>query len=486
MDPFEEHLLDRDLHEALGNDGPAPELKGRILDAMAGRPAARTRRPSGRVIPLPVRRTPWGAYAAAAAALALAVAAFGWAMSRPSEPSNPTPVSQGNAPVREEKTQQPAPVKPEPQPEPQPQPESQPQPQPEPQPENGSDPIPEKGPDPRPAPEPTPQPQPEKPDDVVEKPEPKPEPEKPDTEAKPEQRAVVASVAADSKLKYRALASAEWLPLDSAEVLDGWQLKADAATDIALTSGARLRLDGELAISAGRLDLLGRRTQLYIDALGTEGALQLHRDELHLELSGSEVLFDADGSAVEIFCFQGSVQAGEVVPAGKRAKLSARGLGGLRDLKDSEREPRLLKGMTPRVLYRSELDGAEGVTADSVTGGVAKVSGENASLTIKLPRELAALPGAELRLRFKPLKAGALYVQLQKQAGEMQWGKWTRLDQLGEWLEWSIPLTDLQRDDGRSEAAMQAGDAFININLFIQDGAEAELELDWLEIVRVR
>ena len=476
MDPFEEHLLDRDLHEALGSDGPAPELKGRILDAL-GRPA-RTRR----VMPLPVSRTPWGAYAAAAAALLLAVAAFGWAMSRPSEPASPTPVSQGNAPEHNDKPQQTAPAEPTPQPEPQPQPQPQPENTPEQLPgtEEGSDPLPV------PEPAPQPQPQPEKPDDVVEKPEPRPEPEKPETEAKPEERAVVASVAADSKLKYRALASAEWLPLDSAEVLDGWQLKADAATDITLAGGARLRLDGELAISTERLELLGRRTQLYIDALGTEGTLLLHHEELRLELSGGEALFEADGGAVEIFCFSGSVQAGENVDAGKRAKLSARGLSGMRDLKDSEREPRLLKGMNPRVLYRNELEVAEGVKADSVTGGVAKVSGENASLTINLPRELATLPGAELRLRFRPLKAGALYVQLQKQAGEMQWGKWFKLEQLGEWLEWSIPLTDLQRDDGRSEAAMQAGDAFININLFIQDGAEAELQLDWLEIVRVR
>lgn len=30
---------------------------------------------------------------------------------------------------------------------------------------------------------------------------------------------------------------------------------------------------------------------------------------------------------------------------------------------------------------------------------------------------------------------------------------------------------------------MMAGDAFININLFILDGTEAELEVDWHEVV---
>ncbi len=479
MDPFEEHLLDRDLHEALGNDGPAPELKGRILDAV-GRPA-RTRRPSGRVMPLPVKRTPWGAYIAAAAALLLAVAAFGWAMSRPSEPTSPTPVSQGNAPARDEKPQQPAPVEPTPQPEP--------QPQHEPQPENKPEQLPgtEEGSDPLPAPEPTPQPQPqpEKPDDVVEKPEPRPEPEKPETEAKPEESAVVATVAGDAKLKFRFADSGDWLALNTSEVKQGWQLKADEATDLRLSNGTRVRFDGEVTINPGKLVLRGRRTQAYVDALGIDAPLAVTRDEygverdaLEMKLNASEALFDADGSSVEIFCYIGSVDAGETIEAGKRAKLYARGLGGLRDLKDSELAPRLLKDLSPRQLFSEQYDYHK--------GGYASCYGENACINLKLDNELTVVPGMQLRLRFRPLRAGALYVQLQKQAGELQWGKWTKLDKNGEWLEWSIPLTDLQRDDGRSEAAMQAGDAFININLFIQDGAEAELQLDWLEIVRVR
>jgi hypothetical protein len=51
----------------------------------------------------------------------------------------------------------------------------------------------------------------------------------------------------------------------------------------------------------------------------------------------------------------------------------------------------------------------------------------------------------------------------------------------------SIPLAELQRDDGGEPGAfMGAGDTFATINIFIQDGKQAELETDWLEIVRVR
>ncbi|MCB9932392.1 MAG: hypothetical protein H6841_03125 [Planctomycetes bacterium] len=483
MDPFEEHLLDRDLHEALGNDGPAPELKGRILDTVAGRPAARTRRPSGRVIPLPVKRTPWGAYVAAAATLLLAVAAFGWAMSRPSVPTSPTPVSQSNAPTRGEKPQQPAPAEPTPQPEPQP--ESQPQP--EPQPEKVPDPVPEKGADPRPVPEPTPQPQPqpEKPDDVVNKSEPRPEPEKPDTEAKPDESVVVATVLGEAKLKFRFADSGDWLALNTSEVKQGWQLKADEATDLRLSNGIRVRFDGEVTINPGKLVLRGRHTLAYVDALGIEAPLAVTRDEygverdaLEMKLSASEAFFDADGSSVEIFCYIGSVVAGETVEAGKRAKLSARGLGGLRDLKDSERAPRLLKDLSPRQLFSEQYDSSK--------GSYESCYGENACITLKLGNELTVVPGMQLRLRFKASKAGALYIQLQQQAGELQWGKWTKLDKNGEWLEWTIPFDELQRDDGRSEAPLAVGNRFKTINLFIQDGAEAELQLDWVEIVRVR
>ncbi|MCB9893927.1 MAG: hypothetical protein H6839_05745 [Planctomycetes bacterium] len=484
MSDFDDHLLDRELTEALGNDGPAPELKGRILNAVNARPPARTRRPSGRVMPLPVKRTPWGAYVAAAAALALAVAAFGWALSRPdTKKEDKQPVSEGkpvtlpaNTPVIPDENY-PAP---EPQPEPD-QPEDKPAPQPD-LPEPKSEPKPE------PHPEPKPEPAPEKPDDVVEKPEPKPQPEpdKPDTEAKPEKRAVVATVSADAKLRFRELESADWRTLEGGEIREGWQLKAEVATDLALAGGVRLRLDGEVSISTERITLLGRHTQLYVDALGTTEPLLLARDDMRIELTGSEALFDADTSAIEIYCYVGSVSAGEAIAGGRRAKLSPRGLSGLRDLKDSEHSPRLLKDMPPRSLVRCDFDSAEGVTADSVKDGIAIVKGDNAQLSLKLPRELTTLPGTELRLRFRAAKAGALYVQLQKDAGQMQWGKWTKLAKLGEWLEWSIPIGELQRDDGRSEAAMQAGDAFININLFIQDGTEAELELDWLEIVRVR
>jgi hypothetical protein len=214
---------------------------------------------------------------------------------------------------------------------------------------------------------------------------------------------------------------------------------------------------------------------LYVDALGVAGTFALVRDEVRADVDGCECYFETSGSSVEICCYEGAV--GEVA-GGRYGKLSPRGLSGVRDLKDSERTPRLLRDMARRRLYFNG--------CDAETDGIARCEGENSSLAFKLDNELACLTGATLRLRFRPINAGALYVQLQQVAGQKQWGKWTPIAKAGEWMEWIIPLAELTRDDGRSEAAMQPGDTFVAINLFIQDGKQAALELDWLEIVRIR
>jgi hypothetical protein len=471
MNEFDEQLIDRDLSEALGGDAPAPELKQRILASVA---TPRTRRPSGRILPLPARRRPWGAYVAAAAALAIAIAAFGWAMTRPTTEVKPeeqtTPVSEN--PVKPER------VKPDPRKEESPEPEPTPEPEPEPQDGGESEPKPEPGSTPEPEPEPTPEPAPEKPDDVVDKPQPKPEPETPDTQAPKEERKVVALLAVEGKLKYRTRDDGNWEKLEGLEIEPGWQLKSDANSDLTLANGTRVRFQGELSLDDSQLTLLGRRTEVYVDNLGLESTLALLRDELRMEMTGSEAYFEASGTGVEIICFEGGVTAGERIGARQTARFSARGLSGLRDVKANERAPHFMKDMPPRRVYFSGFD--------AETDGIARCKGENSSLTLKLEKELANVNGAELRLRFRPANAGALYVQLQQVAGQKQWGKWVPLAKKGEWLEWSIPLAELQRDDGRSEALMQVGDTFATINLFIQDGAAAELEVDWVEIVRVR
>jgi hypothetical protein len=467
MNEFDEQLIDRDLNEALGGDAPAPELKQRILASVAN---PRTRRPSGRIMPLPAKRTPWGAYVAAAAALAIAIAAFGWAMTRPTTEAKaneqPTPVSE--KPIKREG------VKPEPIREELPAPH--PTPEPAPESEGNSEPAPKPEPTPEPAPEPTPEAAPEKPDEIIEKPEPKPE--TPDTQAPKEERRVVALVAVEGKLKYRTRADGNWEKLEGLEIEPGWQLKSDVNSDLTLPNGTRVRFQGELSLDDSALTLLGRRTEVYVDNLGLESTLALLRDELRMEMAGSEAYFEASGTGVEIICFEGGVTAGERIGARQTAKFSSRGLSGLRDLKENERAPYFMKDMPPRRLYFSGFD--------AETDGIARCKGENSSLTLKLENELANVSGAELRLRFRPTSAGALYLQLQQVAGQKQWGKWMPLAKDGEWLEWSIPLSELQRDDGRSEALMQAGDTFATINIFIQDGKQAELEIDWLEIVRIR
>lgn len=433
MNEFDEHMLDRELDEALGGDAPAPELQGRILDAMNGKPV-RTRRPSGRVMPLPAKRTPWGAYVAAAAAVILAVGVAFYALTRPDP-----------APKDEDYTARPG----------------------------NTETAPDDTPVPRPGPEPELQPQP-KPEDSGETP--APEPEKPDTQPKPEEHKVAGVLlSADSGLEYRVLEAGDWLKLQGNEIVEGWQLKADKPADLRLANGALLRFEGELRIKDNTLDVLGRSADVYVDALGTTGELTVRHTENSVRLSGSEVYVDASSSSLEVCCYVGTVNAGtETINAGYRAKVSSRGVSGVRELRDSDRSPRLLKDMPPRVLMREDFD-----------GGTKKVFGENSFIDHALKPELTNLPGMEIRIRFRA-KGGALYVQGLREAGNGQWGVWLPLGKQDEWLEWSIPVSDLRRDDGKGEDAPALGEVFRSLKIFIQDGKDAELEIDRLEIVRVR
>jgi hypothetical protein len=467
---FDDQMLERDLHEALGDDGPAPELRGRILDAVNGRA-----RPA-RIIPLPKRGTPWAAYVAAAAALVLAAGAAWYAMSRPSAPSTITEPGTNPERAADQPPSQPRPANQQPElppvvPEPQDPPQKQPQETPTEQPQKQLPETPPERPDPeKPQPDEPPLPAPE-PDDVVEQP--APQPDKPDTQAEPKTRVVAGTLLSDGGLKFRTSADSPWRDLDGTEIDAGWQLKAAKATDVQLANGGLLRFEGEVQLEAASVTTLVRAASLYFDTLGITGTFRVTHGELELSFADSECLLDTSSSAIEVFCFEGRVLcAGESVPGGQRGRLTARSLSGLRELRDVERAPKLLTGMTPRVLAKPE-------------ASAAKVSGENSFIEFVLKPELINVTGAELRIRFRG-RGGALYVQAQREAGVAQWGKWQPLSKQGEWQDWSIPLADLRQDDGRGDQPAAIGEALRVIKVFIQDGQDAELEIESLEIVRVR
>lgn len=497
---FDDRMIERDLEEALGNDGPSADLRERLLAATGAQTGARSasegavasHRPSenagpAKVIPMrprrmtaPVpKRSRAPAWIAAAAAVLIAVGLIGLAAYQPqpeqeasaSAANEPvTPKGTVNNPVATPSANTPAPV---PAPEaprvPAPGPEgNEPAPQPAPQP------TPE--PKPGPAPEPAPQPQP-KPEEVVEQPKPEPKPE--GTEAKPEPAPQPVKVAAlllgGEKLKCRRGESEPWADYAGGEIHYGLQLKAARPAELRLNDGALLRFDGELELRVDAATvqavLLARRSELYLDNAGCS-ALVIRVGDLACSALGV-VHAEHEGTAVGLACFEGRVDHGaQQLKAGQQAKLGDKGLGKATDIKGAR--PSLVAQAGPRVLVRGDFDDL---------GGIAKASGDNPDVTTALG-DLAVLAGATLRLRYRVTGGKALYVQLQKSAGDTQYGKWIPLAKVGDWQELEIPLSDLARDDNKGQGAPVIGEILRTLRVFAQDGQSPTLEVDWYEVSR--
>ncbi len=485
LDNPHDRLLDRDLREVLGGDAPDPALRDRVLRAAQGK------RHSGRLLPMPRKRSSWGAMIAAAAAIALALGVFAYAATQlnqqapgtapattPSQPAPSATAAEGNRPQKA------------PQKAPQDQPKNQqddtpPAPQRDPDQPAPAQPEPA-APQPGPSPEPSaPEPAPEPPRSDVESPEPGPETEPRTAPApdSPRERRVVATVSADAKLKFRADGTSKWQSLEGTEIEAGWQVQAARATDFTLSSGAQLRLDGELEWGA-HLKLTSRGTKLYIDNLGSE-AVTISADMGDCLVTGA-VYIELASTALELSILHGSVTCGsEKLAAGEFAKLAAKGLSGRRALKDAERAPALLRGMPPRVLLDREFHDGEKLFAGTLRDGLAFCEGEN-SLVEFSGNELLVLPGAQLRLRFRVTGGKALYVQIIDSYGNKQFGLWKPVAAQGEWTEWEIALSELQGDGNRGVAPPAEGDVIRSVKIYVQDGADARLELDRVTIVRVQ
>lgn len=497
---FDDRMIERDLEEALGHDGPSADLRERLLAATGAQTGARSAsegavawhgpsekggpakvipmRPRRVTAPVP-KRSQAPAWIAAAAAVLIAVGLIGLAAYQPqseheasaiaaNEPATPkgvanhpaaTPVSNGPAPAPAPEVPgmpAPGPVGNEPVPQPAPQPTPEPKPEP--------------------APEPVPPPQP-KPEEVVEQPKPEPKPK--DTEAKPDPAPLPARVAAlllgGEKLKSRRGDSEPWADFAGGEVQFGLQLKAAKPAELRLNDGALLRFDGELVLredaATVQAVLLARRSELYLDNAGCS-ALVIRAGDLACSALGV-VHAEHEGSAVGLACFEGRVDHGaQQLKAGQQAKLGEQGFGKATDIKGAR--PSLLAQAGPRVLARGDFD---------AEGGIAKASGDNADVTTALG-EMPVLRGATLRLRYRVTGGKALYVQLQKSAGDTQYGKWIPLAKVGEWQELEIPLSDLARDDNKGQGAPVIGENLRTLRVFAQDGQSPTLEVDWYEISR--
>jgi len=473
---FDDRMLERDLEEALGGDAPSPELRNRLLDTASRKPAARVipMRPRRITAPVP-KRSNAPAWIAAAAAVLIAAGIIGLAMQQPkpereqavsasNQPAPaPKPQAERTAPTPEANQAVPLPTSNEPQ--------LPPAPRPDPRPEH----VPPVAPKLPPVPVPEPAP---KPDDVVEQPKPEPKPE--GTEAKPEpvppSRKLGATLIGTGKLKSRQTDAEAWVDFTGSEIMLGTQLKALKPVELRMSDGGLLRFDGELALmeesGALQVALLARRTELYLDNAGCKSALGVRVGTLSCTALGV-IHAEHDGAALVLACYEGRVECGaQQLAAGQQAKLGEKGFGKSSDVKTPR--PRLVQDASARVLIRGDFN---------EQGGVARVSGPNADVAAPLG-ELACLAGATLKIRYRVKGGKALYVQLQKTAGDVQYGKWVPLAKVGDWQELEVSLADFSRDDGKGEGAPAPGELVRTLRVFVQDGEAPELEIDWYEISR--
>lgn len=495
MSDFDDHLIDRELNELLGGDGPSPDLKQRVLAAVGAVPA---RRHTGRVLPLPRKRTPWGAYAAAAAAMVLAVGATIFALTREQPQKQPDTADQtaptkpgldgsspGDKPVPADEPKapggEPGPAGPGPTPQPAPgrepdAPEQQPGPGKHDEPET---PAPE-----TPKPE---QPAPEPKREEVEQPRPEPKQPEPTTPGEaPNKRAVVATVVGEGKLKFREREEDKWLTLEG-EVHEGWQLQATKPASVRLADGALLRFEGELSITPAAVEIHSRRAELWLDCLGCETQYRVRAGVLDASITDAAALFEHNNSRLAISVFEGAVAAGGgSVASGQHARLSARGLSAPVVLTSAQRASALIKDMPARVLFAQHFEAPLPAGDARIDNGIARTEGENSHVALDLPKDMKALPGSVLRVRFKVTGANNLYLQLISVSGSEQYGLWRPVGKRGEWLEWEISFSELTRDDGHAQGPLEAGRPLTGFKVFVQDGKQAVLEFDYIEIVRVQ
>lgn len=505
---FDDRMIERDLEEALGNDGPSPGLRERLLAATGVRTGARSASEGsvaspvaddgshpGKVVAMRPRRitaqvqrrSSAPVWIAAAAALVLALGIVGLAI-QPKKgpdalaggnqsiesPRSPSGAGTANLPAEKAPKASGNQSATEPGNSPAPAPKGEPiEPQPEPLPV-----LPQPEPKPAPVPKPGPEPAPPKPDDVVEKPKPEPKPD--GTEVKPEPapqpRQIAATLLGADKIKARGSDTEEWVDFKGGDVTLGLQLKAARAAELRLADGALLRFEGELVLheAGGTMQavLLARRSELYLDNAGCKAAVQILAGDLECSALGA-IHAEHDGNAILLACYEGRVDHGaQHLVAGHQAKLNEKGLGKAGEVKPPR--PSLVRNAGLRVLARGDFEDQ---------GGAAKVAGPNADVAAPLG-EFVVLAGATLKLRYRVKGGKALYVQLQKTAGDIQYGKWVPLAKVGEWQELEVPLAELARDDGKGEGMPVIGEVIRTLRVFVQDGEAPELEIDWYEISR--
>jgi hypothetical protein len=411
------------------------------------------------------------------------------------------------------------PPKPQPQPE-QPKPED---PQPEPKPGDSIE-------QPRPKPKPDDTVEQPKPDDTVEQPKPEPKPDNTVEQPKPDDTVVqpkddktgvapgpeavaVAFIPHDAfrrgeygRYKYRKSVEDEWKKYvpggdESGQswLYEGWHLQFGAG-DLYLTNGALVQLDGELSLHTHaqglRLELID--DDLYIDNVAASSTVFVTHEGMEVEVSQGASVIEYSSEKLSIFCIDGQVIAdGKVIAAGFAATLSKRGLSGIREAVKRDWNHPMITGAPARHLGIEEFTTAplgkmisgrlEARTAALLgkkeDGHVAVDTGREAAVGFGFDGEHETLRGEMVRVRYRATGAEKLVLQLFCPARNDNYGIDLASGKEGEWHILEIRLSDLRNRETHSDAP-EAGAKLSSFTLALEGKKDAQLEVDWVELVR--
>jgi hypothetical protein len=486
----QDRLMDQMIEEAARKNGP-PDLRAKIMAAASNQSAPRN---TGKLIALPQRRVrvlPIAITAIAALIVLTVLANIDFVRDLVTRANNGTRAQSastpstgsgqaglpGNAPAPEEPKSVKAPDVSDGSAFPPANESPQEQPKPDqPKPDEPRKPDEVRKPEEKP-------PEERKPDGEVEKPR-QPEETQP-KETPRKEPAVIANVLGKPKLKLRYAEHEAWSEHDGATLKSGVQLQARGYVDLTLTSGALMRISGEVVLSGdgGKLESSMLKDELYFDNRGCNQPLTIISQKLRAELKDGAALFSESPGALEIACLDGEVSTSAgVVAAGSMKRLTSRGLGAAKPFAMD----RTLTEIPARVLLREDFDQEPkgGLYGGVIEKGVAMAKGHAEFVAFRFNPTLTVLPRMALRFSVRCSRAQRLQLELFEQGGSDQPWLIHLTPKQGEWVEVTVKFDDLRLRD--KPAARLAADTLLrNFKLYVEGEKDASLEIDWVEFVRL-
>ncbi len=277
-----------------------------------------------------------------------------------------------------------------------------------------------------------------------------------------------------------------WTELAGDAVLAGARLRSSRPVDLRLANDVLVRFDGRLTVTSGdELEL--DEDRVWIDAVGLPAVMTVRAGDALLTIEDTEAALRLRRVGVELTCVQGRIATDDgVITSGVEALLGPRGLSSPEGFRRPARD-RFWANLPRRVLLREELDvqpAGKGLFKGRLEGGAAIADEAGKAIGFTFERGVRVVPGAVLRIRMR--NANATDVELEMRAEGIPGGFYLRFtpEEKGRWWVFERPLRDLPRREDADTMAT-AGEVLTDLRLDLWKESGNRLEVDWIEIVRV-